>query len=425
VSWGEGTFIQGGINTINPVDVTAFRRPGVQLKEGLLPLGMIYANAGITDDLSLEAFWNFEWQQTQPDGCGTFFSTVDVVAEGCNVLSLASFGAQVTPLLDSDPEVFAADFFTARGPDVGPDDFDFDNFGISPRYYVPEIDTEFGLYYTRLDNRAPNVSFTSGSAVTASGFGLLSVGAVDPNAARYNLQYEENIDTFGFSAATTLFGFAVAGEMSYRPNQPVQINTNDLTLAAASLGNSAIAGITNPADELFRGLAGGELVEGFITTDQIRGQVSVVGFFDRLLGSDRVTAIGELGFEWLPSLDSDNPLDLNLGRASVYGNPNSTGNTAEGLTSDFSVGFRSRVSARYSNVFAGVNVVPSLSWSQDIVGYSSDSQFIEGRSRFGIGVAFDYLNRYSLALNYTTEFGGTFNAFDDRDFASAVFSVQF
>ncbi|MEM7668688.1 MAG: DUF1302 family protein, partial [Pseudomonadota bacterium] len=42
-----------------------------------------------------------------------------------------------------------------------------------------------------------------------------------------------------------------------------------------------------------------------------------------------------------------------------------------------------------------------------------------------LGVAFDYLNRYSLALNYTTEFGGTFNAFDDRDFASAVFSVQF
>jgi hypothetical protein len=28
-SWGESTFIQNGINSINPVDVSAFRRPGV------------------------------------------------------------------------------------------------------------------------------------------------------------------------------------------------------------------------------------------------------------------------------------------------------------------------------------------------------------------------------------------------------------
>ena len=28
VSWGESTFIQGGINSINPVDASAFRKPG-------------------------------------------------------------------------------------------------------------------------------------------------------------------------------------------------------------------------------------------------------------------------------------------------------------------------------------------------------------------------------------------------------------
>lgn len=28
VSWGESTFIGGGINSINPIDVSAFRRPG-------------------------------------------------------------------------------------------------------------------------------------------------------------------------------------------------------------------------------------------------------------------------------------------------------------------------------------------------------------------------------------------------------------
>ncbi|WP_134543758.1 DUF1302 domain-containing protein, partial [Pseudomonas aeruginosa] len=38
VNWGESTFIQNGISAINPIDVTAFRRPGSEIKEGLIPV---------------------------------------------------------------------------------------------------------------------------------------------------------------------------------------------------------------------------------------------------------------------------------------------------------------------------------------------------------------------------------------------------
>src|SRR5690606_26532766 len=38
VSWGESTFIQGGINAINPVDVSALRVAGAELKEAFLPI---------------------------------------------------------------------------------------------------------------------------------------------------------------------------------------------------------------------------------------------------------------------------------------------------------------------------------------------------------------------------------------------------
>ena len=41
LSWGESTFIQNGVNIINPVDVSAFRRPGAEIKEGLLPVTML------------------------------------------------------------------------------------------------------------------------------------------------------------------------------------------------------------------------------------------------------------------------------------------------------------------------------------------------------------------------------------------------
>ena len=41
LSWGESTFIQNSINTINPIDVSKFRLPGSELKEALVPVVMV------------------------------------------------------------------------------------------------------------------------------------------------------------------------------------------------------------------------------------------------------------------------------------------------------------------------------------------------------------------------------------------------
>ncbi len=43
LSWGESTFIQGGINAINPIDVSAIRVPGAELRDALLPEGLVSA----------------------------------------------------------------------------------------------------------------------------------------------------------------------------------------------------------------------------------------------------------------------------------------------------------------------------------------------------------------------------------------------
>ena len=94
VSWGESTFIQGGLNSSNPFDVNALRRPGASLKEGLLPVGMLYVNAGVTENLSIEAFYQYDWEKTQIDGCGTYFSGADFAADGCNFVSVGPLGDQ-------------------------------------------------------------------------------------------------------------------------------------------------------------------------------------------------------------------------------------------------------------------------------------------------------------------------------------------
>ena len=67
VSWGESTFIMNSINSVNPIDVSAFRRPGAELKEGLIPVNMFYVSQSLTDQLSMEAFYQIGWKQTVVD----------------------------------------------------------------------------------------------------------------------------------------------------------------------------------------------------------------------------------------------------------------------------------------------------------------------------------------------------------------------
>ena len=45
---------------------------------------MFYVSQSLTDNLSAEAFYQLEWDQTVTDNCGTFFSQPDVISDGCS-----------------------------------------------------------------------------------------------------------------------------------------------------------------------------------------------------------------------------------------------------------------------------------------------------------------------------------------------------
>ena len=64
LNWGESTFIPNGINAINPFDVSKLRLPGSELREALLPVGMASASVAPTDALSVDAFYQFDWEKT-------------------------------------------------------------------------------------------------------------------------------------------------------------------------------------------------------------------------------------------------------------------------------------------------------------------------------------------------------------------------
>ncbi len=59
LSWGESTFIQGGINIINPVDVTALRTPGAELRNGLLPVGLVSGSFALSTHTGIELFYQY------------------------------------------------------------------------------------------------------------------------------------------------------------------------------------------------------------------------------------------------------------------------------------------------------------------------------------------------------------------------------
>lgn len=83
VSWGESTFIGNSINSINPIDVSSFQRPGAEIKEGLLPVEMLYVSQGIGENIGIEAFYQLKWSPSVVPNCGTFFA-FDPTATGCN-----------------------------------------------------------------------------------------------------------------------------------------------------------------------------------------------------------------------------------------------------------------------------------------------------------------------------------------------------
>lgn len=432
VSWGESTFIQNSINSINPIDVAALRRPGAELKEGLLPVEMLYLSQGLTENLSMEAFYQLKWAPTVLDNCGTFFGS-DTLAKGC-IDRLVYTGTD----FPQGEQPVGTYISRARKDKEASDD---GQFGVAFRWFVPELnDSEFGFYAMNYHSRAPIYSNVAGNMVL--GGAAQGVPGLDGTfgAAGYFFEYPEDIRLYGVSFQTSVAGASVGGEVSYRPNMPMQINTGDMSRTALQLG----------ADNTHRdyvGLPTGTYIPGYERKEFWQAQVSVIQFFDRILGASRLSLVGEAGVNYIPGLG-----DVKFGRDSLFGQSPYNGNEGpaaagviagrcatqvpapstpnanswcenDGFYTDWSYGYRVRASLDYSNVIAGINLSPNVSWSHDIEGYGPN--FTEDAKAISVGVNADYGNKYNASISYTDFFDGKYNTSVDRDFASVSFSVSF
>ncbi|PID43955.1 MAG: peptide ABC transporter substrate-binding protein [Gammaproteobacteria bacterium] len=432
VSWGEGLFIQGGNSVINPIDVSAIRAPGAELKEAFIPVNMLYTSLGVSENVSLEGFVQLEWEKTLPDDCGTFYSMNDFGADGCGPVLLAG---QIP-----DSQAYAQGIAAYRFADHEPDDTD--QFGVAVRWYVPELnDSELGFYFIQYHNRLPMVSGQVNNFLTGQNF------------PKYNIVYPEKVQNFGVSFNTsTESGWSVAGEVTHKLDVPVQWNAFELIYGGLSsnaslLYDREVAKAGGDPTALF-----GEQLDGFDRFDISQIQFTLIKFFDQVAGASRLTFVSEFGATYihdLPGLD-----EARYGRAGTFGigpidastlignpvscdgsipgtgpaNINIANCVNEGYTTDFSWGYRMRFALDYNDVVAGVNFRPTLAWSHDVRGYSAEPgpNFIEGRKAIGLSLKATYLNAYSGTIGYTNYFGGgRFNMINDRDNISASVSYSF
>ena len=214
LNWGESTFIQNSVNVINPFDVARLRKPGAELRDGLLPVPLISLSTAVSPALSVEGFYQLAWEETRVDPAGTYFSTNDYAPPGGTRaflplpgitdmgygfgpltpainLDLAKSGMNCQPSSPGPPPTFA-------GPDCQPDldpyflsvsrtsdraPRDSGQWGLALRYFAEELNgTEFGLYFVNHHSRLPLVSALYG---TLAGYtaGLTAASAVGaPNS---------------------------------------------------------------------------------------------------------------------------------------------------------------------------------------------------------------------------------------------------
>lgn len=484
LSWGESTFIPNGINSVNPIDVAKLRLPGAELKEALRPINMASFSLGLTDNLTMEGFYLLDWERTRVDPPGTFFSTNDFVAKGGSRVYLG-FGAipdnsPLGPIMrgaDNEPGTSGQYGVAFRYLAAGLNNTEFALYYMNYHSRLPAIsartptqpvnsalvvsDSAAALqanaaFMTSLATAVGGPANVPGALTTLIGATLTGVPAAALPAAlqpfyptvanvtgqigqrellvaaatgRYLIEFPEDIHLWGASFNTNIGGVALQGELSYRNNQPLQLDDVELLFAALSSLNPRFN-----ANQI--GTFGlNTYVPGWRRHKVWTGQLTATHVRRGILGSDQTTLLGEVGF-----VRADLPARSQMrydGPGTFVGGNLANMTTAGGLplsepasafAQDFSWGYQLVGRLDYNNAFAGVNFSPLVVFAHDVHGNTPLplGNFIEGRKTITLGADFVFQNAWACEVRYVNFSGaGKYNLLGDRDYVSLTLKYSF
>ena len=462
-NWGEGIFYRGGVNTTNPVDAGKFRLPGAEIKEVLVPVDAISFNIGLTDNLSMDAFYQWNWKETAIDPVGTFFSETDLFGEGGNTAYNNFDGTALAPAIAGYNSLAAGLFGVpalagaqAAGlyqnginnsfgsilkvADVT-SDLNAKNdgqYGFSFKYIAEELNsTEFGLYMVNYHAKEPTIyaDLNGYEGVNIAGLapavgGILNAAGLATvdilGATQAKREYAEDIRMYGFSFNTTVNETSVFGELAYRPNLPVGIAaTNDL-LGDLVLQGAQLADNSGTLPGAGTALIAGQQitrdgsVSNYRRVEAFNASIGAIHNFGNILSFDSLFGVAELASEHLRA-DSLKYNAVN-GERCIAGRANTSYSTDAAMAkqdcaSSDAYGYTLLMSGTWNDVYAGVNLSPFAVFKHDFQGNGHQTgNFIEDRKAYTVGLRASYLNSLEAEIQYTEFMGaGQSNSGRDRD----------
>ncbi len=488
LSWGESTFIPNGINSINPIDVGKLRTPGSEIKEALRPLNMVAASLNLTQELTLEAFYLLDWDRTRVDPPGTYFSGNDFVAKGGKKVYLG-FGAiadssalgAITRGTDREPGNSGQWGINFKWLAHGLNDTEFGLYYMNYHSRLPVISAQTPtdpVSVTLVVNTASALANANiapamiGAGIPAgtvavvlpglvqSALGGVPVGSLAPSLApyaafypaaqsvasgartigfltaagtgRYLIEFPENLHLFGASFNTSIHGIALQGEVSYRDNQPLQIDDVELLFAALSSLNPAF-GPNNQIGNFLNQL--NTYVPGYHRHTVWTGQMTATKVTRGFFGAAQTTLLAEAGFVNVTDLPAKSTLRYDgpgtfvggdLTAMTLTGNGASGSDPASAFADKFSWGYQVLARLDYTNAFKGVNMSPLIVFTHDVSGNTPLplGNFLHGRKSLTVGSEFTFQNAWAVDIRYVNFLGaGRFNLLGDRDYLS--FNVKY
>ena len=438
LNWGESNFVRNGIDIVNPVDLSTLNQPVVPLRDSLIPQGMLWGAANMTQHLSIEGFYQYEWQPVGLPQVGSYFSGQDLYGkDGVNVAMLGAgrFSDLGTDLdtafgLPAGTLGFDADFMKLPGlhvedaPDGG--QFGFSVSAVLPVRAAPRISAHVVRYHSRLpiisgrtaDQQAINAtSQASVDALAASlepayiATGLSpdeaatqaeqTAGAVTTsgyaNEAGYFVEFPEDITMIGLSFNTTTAqrGLLLSGELSHHRDFPFQIDAG-----------TVFAGVLSPmqftdGNDSLGSFGANDTVSGYSRHDRTQASLGITQLFGPRLGAAQTGANADLAMVHVHDMPGQDEPQLDAVLP-----PTAT-----------SWGYRLGGSLIYSGVFGGATVVPAITWTHDVQGVTPVplSTFQEDRKSLTLALGVSIINQWTANLSYTNFLNSSEGLIRDRD----------
>jgi hypothetical protein len=428
VNWGESNFLRFGVDVVNPIDLLALFQPTTTFRDLFRRQGMVWGAASLTENVAVEAFYQYDWEPVRLAPVGWFSSADDLIGGdgmGDAFEGLGQFSDRGTDLAEAfgatlpGGDSFDPDFM--RLPQAGRDQpCDQGQFGVAVQAFLPVLNaTKLALHFVNYHSRLPLVNgFTAepalvaatDDAAVAATEALLGVSRADAetitisrlgNGTRVGVSYPENIRMLGlsFSTATIRTGTLFAGEVSHHFGWPIQTPREALILASLSpvqyTGESADL-LRDTSRALYgRALGADEVAKGWERSGKTQASLTLGQLLGPRLGTSQTLLNFDVGLVHISDLPDTNPFD------------------------ETSWGYRLSAAMTYDGVLGGLTLRPRVLFTHDVNGTTPGPgvAFVEGRKTLSVILGFQLTQRWTAEVGYVGSFGGgPTNLTKDRDF---------